>query len=113
MTRKDLRRQIAIDDFGTADLPARVMREARLMASRLKITTKQALARVQENDRRRAAKLKRDSERALRWILRKKVSRTEQADDEAKKQKSAWPENNIPGHVSIVSGGLPSLGKRR
>jgi hypothetical protein len=113
MTRKDLRRQIAIEDFGTADLPARLMREARRMASRLKIIPKQALVRVQANDRRLAAKLKRENKHALQRVLRRKVSRTQRGNIEPKQQKSSWPENNNPGYVSIVSGGLPSLGKRR
>ena len=83
------------------------------MASRLKITPKQALVRVQANDRKRAAKLKRESKQALQRILSRKVLRTQQDNIEPKKPKSSWPENINPGYVSIVSGGLPSLGKRR
>lgn len=110
---KDLRRQIAIEDFGTPDLPASLMRKARLMASRLKITPKQALVRVQANDRKATAKLKREHKKALERLLRRKVVHTRQAKVEPKQQKSSWPENSGRGYVSIVSGGLMSLGKKR
>lgn len=110
---KELRRQIAIEDFSTTDLPASLMRKARLMASRLKITPKQALVRVQANDRKASAKLKRENKQALERLLRKKVVRTRQAKIEPKQQKSSWPENSDRGYVSIVSGGLISLGKKR
>lgn len=79
---KDLLRQIAIEDFGTTGLPASLMRKARLMASRLKITPKQALARVlAEDDQKATAKLKRDHKLALERVLRRKVVYTPKAKE--------------------------------
>jgi hypothetical protein len=57
-------------------------------------------------------KLQREHEKAMRRVLTRKVPLTRLSDLPRKKD-STWPENPNKGYVRVVSGGLPSLGKRR
>ena len=118
MDNKNLRRQVAIEDFGTDTLPKSLMREARKIASQCNITTRQALVIAKKNDQKRDARLKIEAKKALRKVLKKKVRAPHPANKKPREKssglmKSSWPENDNTCYVLLVSGGLPSLGKKR
>lgn len=91
---------------------ARLRREARILERQRGISFEEAYKLAQAKEAARLQKLQRAHEKAMRRVLTRKVPLTRPSDLKSKTD-STWPENPNKGYVSVVSGGLPSLGKRR
>ncbi len=103
----------AREDFGNEKATSKLRGQARILARKLSISPQEAMVRIRENLRKVSLLRKQVLQNTLKKIVERPLDRRRIREMKEPEINSTLPENPYRAHGPFISGGLPSLGRRR